>query len=216
MKILALTLPRSKSNWILNQLSIHYNTPHLSEPYRKLFGLPHDIDQHRLITESLSSLNGAMKIEITQFTDRHNKNKLIDLDVFDFNRFDKIFTTERLSFVDMVCSHRVACEHDRWAFTPDNPPPEVQPLVFSMSDIKSIISLRRCLVDVQTLKYIQAWLSSNNIEYTPLYYETMDDYVRNEFGIVQQQTLLATNYDYSKIFTNYGEIGSLIDSYNFK
>ncbi len=214
MKVLVLSLPRSRSNWAASMLSKYYGVPNLYEPYRALFGLPHDALMHREITEKLSHItDGVLKIEVSQLTDRNNGNKLIDLGLFDWSGFDKIYTTARLSLTDMVCSHRVAYEFDRWVFSPDNPAPNISEMMFYPTDKKSIISMRCCLRDAAVLSHIQAWLTENSIFYTPLHYETIIDYSEKNWMGATQQQYAATEYDYSAIFTNYDQIHTFIKQY---
>lgn len=214
MRILFITLPRSKSNWAVSTASEFYNVPNMFEPYRELFSLPHDLTEYRKITDSLAGVNNlVMKIETTQLTDKHNQNKIIDLNVFDLDRFDKIYTTSRENIVDMVCSHRVAVEFDRWLFTSDNPAPALDSMAFDPTEEKSIISILSCLNDINTLNFVHGWLNENQIPYTPLVYETMHEYARDNWNNVSQTFWAASEYDYSKIFTNYEEIFGFINRY---
>ena len=213
MKILTITLPRSRSNWATSTISEYYKVPNLYEPYRHLFAVPYCKADYQPVTDSLLSIvDCVFKIEITQLTDRHNKSKVIDLNLLALHSFDKIYTTSR-NITDMVCSHRVANEFDRLIFSSDETAPPIKTMTFDHTDQKSIISLHRCLVDTAMLQYVQDWLTSNNIEYIPLDYDTIIDYsIQNWQGAVQTQWS-ATNYDYSTIFSNYKDIPEIIDEY---
>lgn len=214
MRILFITLPRSKSNWVASMASEFYKIPNLFEPYRELFALPHNNEEYHQITKTLDSVtSGVMKIEITQLSDRHNQHNIIDLSVFNLRTFDKIYTTARTSIVDMVCSHLIACKFDGWIFTSDTDIPKINRMTFDPSHRDSIISMHSCLADINTLNYVHDWLSINRIEYTPLAYESMDEYIKNNWGNVTQTQWSATGYDYSKIFTNYKLIGNYIVTY---
>ena len=124
-----------------------------------------------------------------------------------------IYTTARTSIVDMVCSHLIACKFDGWIFTSGTDIPKIDRMTFDPSHRDSIISMHSCLTDINTLTYVHDWLSTNSIEYTPLTYESMDEYIKNNWGNVTQTQWAATGYDYSKIFTNYKLIGSYIANY---
>lgn len=215
MKILLLTLPRSRSNFALSSISNCYNIPNLCEPYRDLFGIPHNNDDYRAITNNLSSIeNGVMKFEITQITDRHNNHKLLDLNILDLPSFDKIYTTSRTNVTDMVCSHRVALEFDRWVFQPNDTVPSVAPMKFDPSELKSVMSMRGCLRDIAVLNHIRKWMDDKNISYTDLHYETMIDYIKENWTDNKQNSFIATEYNYSQIFTNYEQIPKFIEKCN--
>lgn len=214
MKILLLAIPRSRSLWTLNTLSANFDVPNLYEPYREQFALPHDIPAYQKITESLSKItDGVMKLETTQLTDRHNKNKLIDLNVFDWESFDKIYTITRTNNVDMICSLRIAMELDRWVYTPDSPPSKVDPIVFNPIDKKSRTAIYSGIMDKDILSYVHKWLEEKRISYIPLTYETVIDYAKENWGNVEQNQFTATEYDYSTIFINYNQISEYIEMF---
>ncbi len=217
MKILVLSIPRSRSLWTINTISVNFNIPNLYEPYREQFALPHDLTEYKKITESLSKItSGVMKLETTQLTDRHNKNKLIDLSVFDWSSFDKIYTTTRTNDVDMICSLRLAMELDRWVYTSNSPAETIKPMIFNPYDQKSKTAMSSGIMDKEIIVYVEKWLEEKRIAYTPLTYETVIDYAREHWGNVQQTEFVATEYDYSKIFTNYNKISEYINRFSAK
>jgi len=55
-------------------------------------------------------------------------------------------------------------------------------------------------------------MTRKNIDFVPLYYETILDYARDNWNNVNQFRWSATEYNYRKIFTNYDLISSIVQN----
>ena len=231
MRIIVLGSPRSKSNWAVSTIGAFYQIPNLYEPYRPMFDqlklgqkndllssdqLAPDSSLVNAITDKTSELSltsGVLKLEVTHLTPRPWSVKLLDLELFKLHTYDMVFTTERANIVDMVCSHRVAMEYDRWIFSGDNTPPEItESLFFDPADRLTQITLNSCIWDTLVLAKAKEWITDKNIKFTPLFYETMQEVWPN----TTQTQWHKTNYNYSHIFTNYDHVESIIENYKPK
>jgi len=217
MKILVLGTARSKSNYITASLAEYYKLDYIYEPYRVCFEenikrnyTKNLIDSLKKVTQLLDKRdNFVMKLEVTNLIP-NGYNRLLNLNLFNWKNFDKIFTTSRINLSDTIASLTIAQDLGRYFNTKDSlPSPKITPREFSIKLRNDRISVYSALRDREILKATQEWLKKNNINYTEVFYETADTFIKNELRDARQNIWLKNDYDYQSIFTNYSEIENL-------
>jgi len=215
MKILVLGTARSKSNYITASIAEYYKLDYIYEPYRVCFEenfKKNFIDSIKKVTQQLDERdNFVMKLEVTNLIP-NGYNKLINLNLFNWKNFDKIFTTSRINLSDTIASLTIAQDLGRYFNTKDSLPlPKITPREFSTKLNNDRISVYSSIRDREILKVTQEWLKKNNINYTEVFYETADTFIKNELGDARQNIWFKNDYDYKSIFTNYSQIENIAE-----
>lgn len=228
MKICIIGNPRSRSTYLRDTISAHYNIPVISESeFDQSFGiLPvkcyngTDWDPYidpelklkflqafeQLQKSFLERSNFVIKIHPSKLTMSPASGTIINFDLYNFKQYDDIYFSTRTNIVDSICSYFIADKTDKWHYGKDETPLEIvkQPMT---SKIAVMIFIWHELINNELKKY----LSSNNISWKEIDYTDMPSYLNEHFPGDFSNTL-DTQYDYKLTISNYDEILEMYNS----
>jgi hypothetical protein len=186
-----------KSDWLDNIYSLynHLDTDEISSK----------INFH--LEEYYNKKNLIIKFHPGQLLIKNKNPKLIDLDLFRFKQYDKIFFTFRDSIADQISSQFIAEELGKWTY---NSKEEIYQIISprEIPDIDPLI--KGYIISDLIINTIKEYLFKINLPYENLYYNDIPKFVNVNYPKITP-SVIESNYNYKEIIINYKEI---INSYN--
>ena len=211
MRILLLSLPRSRSNFLTEAFAESYGFPNLREPYINLD--PNDLDYSKkvkLVTDDLLKIqNFVCKLQSTNID-----YPLFTYNEFQFNMYDEIYITARKNITEQIASLLVAKTNNVWSqYTKDlviMADPRMHHIVFDKNKHMNILT--EIENDIKKLIILKNQLIKDNIKVKTLYYEIIDDWAKDHLN--NPKTLAQkSDYDYKKIIANYNELEEIVSNH---
>lgn len=223
MKILVVGMPRSRSNYLTQCLGLHHAIKNLGEPYKDQFeslrtagrleNFPYFANQisNGLVgtTESFICKLQTTNIPVSPLRGQH----LLELGSykhFQFDIYDHIYITVRRNLVEQICSTIVAVNTGNFVFGNSTPDAPLDKFTFDTVVHSNVIA--ETLTNLMRIRFVIKHLKSCNIPFDVVYYEDSPSWVQDNLGSVEPD-MVETNFDYSKIFTNYVEMEEIIQAY---
>ena len=208
MKILVIAQPRSRSMWLVSLLAAFFNLKNLKEPYGLQYDFAWNQNNFDQWFKSVLSINSNLSLK-DDFVAKLQTNNLYWGDswqgprLFNVNRYDKVYVLRRDCITDAVCSMDLAIQLKRWHHL--EIPNEIEPRQFNMADNEGL--LLDTIRAHEALIRIKSYLETENINYTDLSFENLKGWVEKNLPNVSSH-LVESNFDYTKIYTNYKDIES--------
>lgn len=216
-KICLISFPRSRSSFLLELLSLHYNLrtefsiENLTYKFtnRKISYFKYK-NRFIQILESLNNPKDRFIIRIhphhffAHFGKEFDLSKMFNLNLFNFKQYDNIYVTKR-STVDRISSHYIAKKTGIWTYTKDSekkPLKNLKPFVINPNDESILDAVKENIV----FEKIDQYFKNNSINYECINYEDLITYAKEHNYPINNVTLIETQYDYSKIISNYSDI----------
>ena len=211
MKICIIGFPRSRSSILLETISLFYNIPILGEDINQLT-LDYKVTPTNMLYQSMLAnyrkvTEGVIRFHLAQLLERPRKDLNANFDLFEFSQYDKIYFTFRESVSDIIASEFVAETLNTWTYqSKDAVFKNIEPMEIPADDrvIRDYVTFERAVVKLKT------YLTDNNIASEDLFYNDIPLYLKKHFPGANTFHV-RTNYDYSKIITNYD---SILEFYN--
>jgi hypothetical protein len=196
----------------METLSSHLGIKNVDTPY----GLLH--------TKATNPAKWAIAVrEITKMTHRNLKDdfilkvettemftngEYIGLETFMPTLYDKIYVIKRNNLADIFCSLYTVEQSDVWHYRDNEIPMEFEPVFIDVSKHADLIKK----VKLVNHSYMRAmdYLNRLSIAYEELEYSDICTWI-NEHAPTGTTNLVNPHYDYSKIFTNYGDLTKLLN-----
>lgn len=201
MKIMLLSVPRSKSNFLTGAFAEFYGFPNLREPYINLGS--NDLDYSKKVKFVTDDL-----FKIQDFVCKLQSSNIdyppITYNEFQFNMYNEIYITARKNITEQIASLLVAKSNDVWSS-----PYTEKPASIMFDKTKHMHILTEIEFDIKKLIALKNKLIKDNINVKTLYYEIIDDWVKdhlNNTKTVGQKS----EYDYKKIISNYNELEGVV------
>ena len=211
MRILLLSLPRSRSNFLTEAFAESYGFPNLREPYINLD--PDDLDYSKkvkLVTDDLLKIQDFVyKLQSSNINDSP-----ITYNEFQFNMYDEIYITARKNITEQIASLLVAKTNNVWTqYTKDlvsMADPRMHHIVFDKT--KHMKLLTEIEIDIKKLIILKNQLIKDNIKVKTLYYEIIDDWAKDHLNNPKTE-FEKSDYDYKKIIANYNELEEIVSNH---
>ncbi len=213
MKICLVGQPRSRSNYLLDCLSSHYQVECLGEPYQTLFEQPKITkeynDRVRELSKDIHEKHKSFSVKIQTTNMAFNATSLLDLEQFLFDSFDLIYLTYRKNIVDQICSVLLALKYDIFTWL-EPPNPAAYSCVFDPTTEWYILNSTH--FDMIKIKFLELYLQSQGLKYTKLEYNDIPRYVTEKLHKGRSDKS-ETGFDYQKIFENYALLEQVVSTY---
>lgn len=226
-KICLIGFPRSRSSFLLEALALHYNLnvelsiQRLSDKFvsKRLSYAEYRIRFTRLI-EALNKSNTKFIVRIHPYQFIANSGKkfdlseLFDFDLFNFKQYKNIYVTKR-NIVDRVCSLYIANKTGVWTYTKDSrekPLEDLEDLVIEENDQSILLSIMEDVI----FEKLDDYFKDNSIVYESIDYNDVVNYAKEHNFPIEKVKHIETNYDYSKIISNYSDIERYVKNAELK
>ena len=223
-KICLIGFPRSRSSFLLESLSRHYDL-HTEKSIEDLFHSfrHYNIDENEFVkryAELLNELDDPNKRFIIRFHPVHlskrrskhvdfDLNLILDFDQYNFSQYDKIYFSTR-NLVDQICSLFVAAKTGIWTYKKDNGTRPLSKLEGWIIE-ENAGMIFNALGDQIIVDQLEQYLKRNNISYEVLDYDNIVTYAEKNGLPVKEISHLETHYDYSKIILNYDQLPQYVE-----
>ena len=207
MKIVVIAPMRSRATWFLTMLSSHYGLKWIDAPY----GIPTPMTEEfiRSVTKTLvDDDNFVTKIESTEL---YSDSEWFGLDLFNIEQYDQVFALYRGNLADIACSLYLVKEFGTWHYSFKNNQLPKRGLETRMLDLELHHDLLTTVVKQdQAFKKAIAKLTVPHIDLT---YDNVIDYAKTNLSNGRSD-YIDSNYDYTKIFSNYNAITDYLNEQN--
>lgn len=236
MKILILCRPRTRSTLLIDSVAKHFEITDEDENLKRTYGKFHSIllnpkfydtffnefqkSFKNHVQELFVKNNFVVKLYPRMLTfsphvinniKEYNLTCMSNLTYFaNIRKFDKIYYLDR-NIVDSVCSWAFSNHINNFNFRNERNLADYQSINISI-DIEKDAFLKFYIFEACILKLYKTFLEKNNINFIDLTYDNVVDYTKLNFPNVVNKTI-HSNFDYSKIITNYYDLQTSIMSY---
>lgn len=203
MRILLLSLPRSRSNFLTEAFAESYGFPNLREPYINLE--PDDLDYYKkvkLVTDDLLKIQDF----VCKLQSSNIDYPLFTYNEFQFNMYNEIYITARKNITEQIASLLVAKSNNVWIHYTEYP----ASIVFDKT--KHMKLLTEIEIDIKKLIILKNQLIKDNIKVKTLYYEIIDDWAKDHLNNPKTE-FEKSDYDYKKIISNYNELEEIVSNH---
>lgn len=209
MKQLIVGFPRSKSSYLQEALSQKYNALNVDDPYSFLHQEDTNFETNKdnILTTTekvLAEKNIVVKIHSYNLLFSNGYKRFFPLKFYKLESYDKIYLSVRDNLVDLIASILISIHRKQWQYKekPDDN------FVFTFSPLIHHTSFTMVQKMIVNHNIIKNYLKEK--EYTELYYEDIDNYVKHKL-LIDKVSKHPTMFDYKKIVTNYGQMYDFVE-----
>lgn len=216
MKILVIGQPRSRSNFLVDSLSTHFNIENIKEPYY-MVDKKDTAHYYSTISKTTNDLTEAFssfvcKLQTTDIIGNFsNFFPLIDFTGFNFDIFNSIYLTYRSNLADQLCSLIVARETGKYAYSRLKNIPVITAGSFRFDPVTHRPQIFDLSLNHLKFRMVRRFLNSKNKNYTVIEYNDSVEWVRANLPQANSN-LLESRLDYKGIFVNYNEVVDIMDA----
>lgn len=233
MKILVICRPRTRSTYLIDAISSHYNITNLKERFSNPSGkFNSSVTTQKVDDWYYPIFMGNVKQQINKMFQHGDfvmklwprmlmlykddsiipVKQITDLTYYaNIKKFDNIFFLDR-NLVDSACSWMYSSTIQQYTFThTDAPSIKLSEVPNLTIDLNSPF-LKLFVYEAVILGKYKEFLLNNKLAFTALDYDDVKGYIDNHFVNFQSNSV-PTQFNYSEIITNYSEVKEYVSEY---